>query len=184
MGIPVSIIPPAAECMYWPDPPNTPGKIYSVFWDVQKGDRGGALQPPNLRVFSCYQVGADACIFNHDVDPPPFCSEFGTQLNACWLYLYTGEWPRRYYFSHQLPISPIDEYQMFTNFAQTPVNNYGWGGFGTIFWLDKVVAIAGEMGWSHLSDLMHEVIPIDAAKVILKFCSKSLGVNVQLKVDI
>lgn len=171
------------DCLNWLVPDETPGRCYSIFWDVKKGDRTGAQEPKNLHIFSIYQHVTDPCIFSWLPGWGSWASQFGVDGTNSWLYLFRDFAARQYYFSCTQPISPVNEYIQFDNFFQTEINNYGYGGHGTIFWMKKVIDIVEQFGWDHLTDVMLEVFPVDAVSIIHKFCTKTLGANVCIKFD-
>lgn len=181
MGTPVRKIVYGHDCYFWPDPTKTPKKIYAFFWEIKKGDRTGAVEPANLRIFTMYQHPLDHCTWYTVIEFGKWVTHFGVSLEQCWLSLYLNWTPIRYYFFKLSDLPPPDEYQLFANFYQTPINNWGYEGYGTIFWLKKVIDLAKDFGWDHVADLMMETFPVDCVDYVVKFCSLELKQNIKMR---
>lgn len=181
MGIRVRKIVYSDDCFHWIDPEHTPKKVYAFFWDVKKGDRTGAVEPANLRIFTMYQDPLDHCHWYSPAEFGKWKADFGVQAAQCWLSLYLNWSPLRYYFHKTADFSPPDEYHLFVNFYQTPINNWGYNGYGTIFWMKKVIDLAEQFGWDHVADLLQETFPVDCVDYVIKFCSYELQQNIKLR---
>lgn len=184
MGTPVTEIPIGLECGHWDPPAETPVAMYIFFWDVEKGDKVGARQPPNGHVFRLEQDALSPCDYDHDSPLTGWLVEFNIQAALISVNLRDQADPNKIYFLAHLHHSPPVEYDVFTNDYQTPVNNYGYAGYCMVFWMTDIIAMAEDFGLLWPGDLMLEIFGADAPFVIIKFCTLTLRVNVRVKKNV
>lgn len=183
MGIPVNEIVHGADCFHWAEPTQTPSKAYAFFWDILKGDRLGAKSPANGVIFTMNQDPLSPCNYSSPEPNPGWVARFGLDASQSWLQLYINGGAPQYYFGHTLNVSPPPEFQLYINESQAPFGKYGYEGFGTVFWMERVLAVAADMGWAHLTDLMLEMFPVDGVDYVMKFCSHTIRQNIKIRFE-
>jgi len=184
MGTKVEPILPGPECLHWNPPDETPISLYVMFWDLKKGDRYGAREPPNGHLFRLPQTPEWACdwrcvnlAFGWEVT-------FNLQSANMALSLRDANLRDNVYFGNTKAYPPIVEYELFTNYYQWPAGNWGWGGFAVLFWMIDIVAIAESLGLGDADDLLFEFFHVSPTEFVVKFCSRSLRTNVKLKFSV
>lgn len=183
MGTQINKIPPGANCYLWDPVDETPESIYVFFWEILKGDRGLARIPPNLHIFKLDQVDGNACLWRYENAAFGWFVEVGIDGMNTWLWLRDSELPAKYYFADHKAVSPPAEYELFTNDYNAPFNNWGYDGFGSIFWMDAIIDLVEAFGLEWTSDLMLEMSADDAQTLIVKLCSLQAVTNIKFKIQ-
>lgn len=184
MGTPVVPITLADNCAHWSDPDETPLYVYSMFWDILKGGRAGAVQPPNLRIFKMTQRPTQACVWEYDGGFESFGSQVILDALGSELTLFTDHTPRRFYFVDVDGPSPLTEYAPYSNFNTFCPTTYGCFGFGMVFWLTGVLDIVGFFGLTGDDKLKLEQFPVDSDEFVTKLTSLLLRSNVLIKFSV
>lgn len=184
MGTQLKIPTPGVNCLNWDPPAEAPESIYCQFWDVKKGDRGGAREPPNEHIFRMEQMAGQPCSWKSVNLTYGWEVTFDLQSAAMNIHLQDAVLRDNTYFVDTVSSSPPDEYQVFTNELTTAYGNWGWDGHCIIFWMADAIIIAEEFGLLDAGDLMLEMFPAEAPYFVFKFCSLILRTNVSMKKNI
>ncbi len=181
MGIPVDSIPFGSNCSYWSTPAETPGTLFIYFWGIIKGDRAGALDPPNLHVFHLSQLPGQPCVWGALNPVTGWAVQIGLQSGASWLWLWEAQVPARYYFSDSTGPQPFSEYETYANFYQIAAGNWGYAGHGTVFWMAQALDFSEDFGLVDLTALFLEPGPVGTSAQIIKLCDVVLRTNIKIK---
>lgn len=184
MGTPVKDIIIGANCGHWDPPDETPIVLYCLFWDIAKGSDPNAKVAPNGHLFKVPQRELSPCDWKYSNVPFGWEVSFNLQANQMTLELRESAIANRVYFLKTKPYPPLDEYEVFSNDDVWPPGVWGAGGYGIIFWMLDIIAIAHDLCIDHVDDLMLEVLPVSTTELVIKFCSLTLHMNVKLKISI
>lgn len=184
MGTPIKTPIIGANCGHWDPVDETPIAVYALFWDVKKGDRGFAREPPNGHLFRLEQKPLLPCAWQYDNAAFDWEVNVSLQANNISMDLRESVADNRIYFIETLVYPPWNEYDLFTNDYQTEINNYGYGGYCVMFWLQNIAAHAELLGLFNAPDLMMEFFFVSTTEFVIKFCSLTLRTNIKLKISL
>lgn len=184
MGTKLQTIPTGLNCGNWDPPAETPSQIYCMFFDMLKGNKVGAREPPNGHIFELPQDPLSPCdwIYNN----PAFDWEIHLNLQAgnVSIDLRESVIPNRIYFDDWFVQPPFPANSVFTNDYQTPVNHYGYAGFCVVYWMGTILALADLLSLLDVPDLFFELFSAQPPNLVVKFCSHSLRINTKVKFPI
>lgn len=181
MGTKVVPISFGNNCGNWAIPAETPSKVFVMFWDILKGDRFGATQPPNLQIFECPQVVGNNCVFRYEHPTTGWWASFGIDAANSWIEGGKGGLGNRPFFTRTVAVSPYVEYTRLTNFYVNAFGNWGYDGFACAFWIDSVHEKAVELEIDFFPDILFEMFPIDGIDYVVKFTSVVQLMNMTVK---
>lgn len=181
MGTPIPDPITGVNCPNWDPPAETPQYLYAMFWDIVKGDNPAAVQAPNLHIFKLEQKPGSPCVWEFWNPVSKWWVQVGIAVAETWLWLGDDDIAPNYYFVDHKAVSPPVEYEIFTNDFQSPLDDWGYGGTGTIFWLPTVIDLAESFGLDGTEDLLLEMFAAPSADFVHKFCSLILRTNIKIK---
>lgn len=183
MGTRISLSDP----VYGPDCPTcfavgkTPQTIYAWFWEVLKGDKVGALEPPNLHLFTLTQDDVNQCLWKNNI------GAFGWDVQ---LQIFAGPNTRliiyrdviKAYFSCTLAKCPV-EHDIFDNALWHPPGAWGYNGHGIIQWLETASDLIEDFVLPTSNGLLMEFTVDETGQPIYKFNDVETSTNVKFKVE-
>ena len=181
MGTKIITPPIGVNCLNWDPPAETPAIIWALFWEILKGDHIDAIEPKNNHIFKLEQFDGLPCHWEYKSLPFGWQVRLGIDAGQVWLYLADTTPGPNYYFSQTKPISPPVEFEIFTNWYQGAPGNYGYQGYATIFWMERITELAIEFGLDSIDDLMLEMFGVGDSQLIVKLCSYLVPTNTKIK---
>lgn len=182
MGTPIPDPIVGVNCPNWDPPSETPSQIYAMFYDILKGDNPNAVQAPNCHIFNLTQRPGSPCVWQLWNPVAEWLVQVGIAVGETWLWLGDDDISPHWYFVDHKAVSPPSEYELFTNDFQSPFSDWGYGGFGIIFWSDPFIILPGLLGLDQFDDLKLEVFSDVNNDLFFKYCSLKGHVNVVVKI--
>lgn len=183
MGTPIKEIEPGLECGHWDPPAETPIALYCMFWDVEKGDRVGAREPPNGHLFKLDQNPLSPCDWKYVNLTFGWEISFILQAAVMTVHLQDAVFRDNTYFTHNKDYPPLSEYEVFTNVIQWPAGKWGWSGHCVIFWMVGILPLAAAFGFDSVDDTLFEFFAVSTTEFVVKFCSLELRANISIKIS-
>ncbi len=181
MGTKVVPISFGANCGNWAVPAETPSKVFIMFWDVLKGNRFGAAQPPNLQIFHCPQVPLNNCVWRYEHPTTGWWASFGINGLNSWIEGGKNGLGNQPFFTRTIIMSPYTQYHRLSNWFGNPFGNWGYSGFACAFWLSSVTDLAESLNIIAFQNLLFEMFPIDGIDYVAKFNSVVQRMNITVK---
>lgn len=173
---------PGDICLRWDPVDETPSFVYVVFWDVLKGDRFGAKQPPNEHIFKLPQDPTSSCKWEYENLVSDWHVDFQIAVDQSGVGLSDASGMGNFYFTDVTgPTSP-PEYQLYHNFFQDPFGKWGYNGSAMVFWMTALGITVVDFGLQSAPDLFLEMFSFSDASFVQKLCSLSLVTNFTMKI--
>lgn len=179
--MPIDSWPVGDECIWFPDPPKTPLKIYVYFFGIKTC--AGFAPPPNLHVFTCFQDESSPCFWRNAVahshwDVRVIYYDF---LHETWIALYDENLV--FYFEASV-VGFAAEHVVFGNNWDKCNHVYGGAdGCAMLFWHEAALNLINDLVIPNDGETFLEFMVNDEQQPIYKFCNIKYSLNQKFLVE-